>query len=104
MEVVFKSPLQILRCHTCHHTTVEKMYRAVCKRGVVLAVGHHNNRSTLFIQLCQQIHHLSSVLGVKLPVGSSAVSAWDWLRPHGLSPHAAADRRKAVAGSVWHGG
>ena len=42
------------------------MYRAVCKRGVVLAVGHHNNRSTLFIQFCQQIHHLSSVLGVQV--------------------------------------
>ena len=72
MEVVLK-----VRYKSCAATLATTLPSKRCivrcaKRGVVLAVGHHNNRSTLFIQFCQQIHHLSSVLGVQVTGSSSA--------------------------------
>ena len=98
--------------HFRHHLTVEQVDNPASIARIVLRVGHHHNGSAFFIQIGQEAHYFLSVLRVQVTgrlVGKyhlriGQVSSSDWKPPHGLSPHAAADLPKAVAGNVSSGG
>ncbi len=57
---------KIVRGYARHHAAVEQVYRAVCKRGIVPGVRHHDNGSAFPVQFRQQVHHFRTVLGVQV--------------------------------------
>ena len=56
----------VLQFNLWHYLTIEEVDGALGVAGIALRVGYHHNGGAFLIQLGEQLHHLQTVLGVKI--------------------------------------